>query len=131
MKIEQPAIDYINTALKNLNKDYCHIGVVSHCCHNKQIDMYLINKDEAVRLIDLGGITVDFTEEAEQFLEGFTLTMNGNGLSFIPPEGWNPHQGGCGHHEHKEGECCGHHEHEEGECCGQGGCCGSNCDCDK
>ena len=123
MKLTDEAIELIQDVLKTQHKDYVHIGLISHCCGNKQIDMYLIEKGHESHLVDCG-ILLDMDEEAERFFEGFTLVRDGNALRFVPPEGWVPpaKQGeGCGNHKGEEGRCH-HHEGETCECDGDFEC---------
>lgn len=111
MHITEKAKEIFLEAMKRTGKDICHIGLVTHRCGGKGLDLRLINKEEANRVIDIDGLPVDIAEEDEAFLSEITFDGEGKGIKVIAPS--SPKI---------EGESCGSCD----DCDGCGDCDGCN-----
>ena len=113
MEITDNAKEIFQEAMDRLHKDACRIELVRHHCGGFQLGMELICKEEAKRLIDINGLSIDLSEEDEATLKGYAFDAQGKNLRLIAP---NTHCGGCCH---GDGQC-------NGDCDGDGECC-DNC----
>lgn len=102
--ITNAAKDMIAQALNRMGKDVIHVGLVTHRCGGKGLDIALVKESEAKRIIDINGLSVDISEEDESFLNGFLFDAEGNNLKVTPPEDFQPSScSSC--NEDCDGEC--------------------------
>ena len=103
--ITDAAKDMITEALTRSGKEVLHVGLLTHHCGGKGLELALIMAEEAQRLLTINDIRIDINEEDEAYLNGFTFDSDGKNLKVLPPEDFAPSS--CGNcHEDCEGECC-------------------------
>ena len=86
MQITEKAKNIFLAAMEKTGKEVAHIGLVTHSCGGKGLDLRLIVKEEATRLMEIDGVLCDIPEDAEAFLEGFVFDAEGQNLRLIAPE---------------------------------------------
>ena len=92
MHITEEAQKLFHQAMEELKKDVFHIELVQHGCGGKGLNLKLITKEEATRIIDVDGIAVDINEEDDAFLKEFTFEAYNGNIKVVPPANYQP---GC------------------------------------
>ena len=85
MKVTEAGRDVLLSNMKRLGKSVCHLGVREREDGNRGLTISLINKEEATRIIHVGGVDFDVSIEDELALEGYTFDGVGSHLKAIPP----------------------------------------------
>ncbi|MCF0112826.1 MAG: hypothetical protein HUJ60_02495, partial [Bacilli bacterium] len=126
MVITEKGKTCILNVMAKLKKDALAI-VLAEDEQGPLLDIAVIEKRDADRLIEVNGVSLAISEEDERSLENYVFDAEGEELHVYA----NHHC--CGGHHHHEDGCCGHHHHEEGCGCEQKGdekcTCGDECHC--
>jgi len=92
MHFTEEAQNLFHKAMEEIGKDVFHIELVQHGCGGKGLNLKLITKEEATRIVEIDGIAVDISEDDDAFLKEFTFEEYNGNIKVVPPAGYKP---GC------------------------------------
>lgn len=93
MQITESAKEIFLNAMQRLKMDAIHIELVTHHCGGKGLNLQLIKKEDASRLIEVNGLFVDISEEDEPYMDTIVFDGEGNSIKLLSTA---PRKEGCG-----------------------------------